>query len=442
MPKRKPNFLKKIYSLYGSWARKLARGHEYTDALFFRMRAMLILWTSTTIVMWLYVGYCLMAFGPKYPVPWGGLVFTLIHSCVPLIWYYTQSFTISGLVLSLSGLGFQTLFCIYTGGVYSPAAIWLTLHPVILGFFGSTELIVFQVVLNFIIVVSLYFVGNLELLPPSILPPFFRDGMIISCYVGLDILVAVFTVVAIRVNNERNRELSNARELTENLLRILCHDINNPLSIIKVSSAQLHPAELAKNPHHAERIKRACDDIQQLTASVGSWIAYRDGKVKLNPKRIPLNDIQEHLRFAFEDRLSNKDITINFSLPEGAENLAILGDRTAVFYQIYNNIVSNAIKFSFEKSVIDVSFSVDGDNVVTKVRDYGVGIDEKIIDKVFSPYDQTTRKGTQNERGTGFGMPIVATVVERMRGKVSIENMKKYGSEETGTQVIVVLPKA
>lgn len=426
--------------MYNLFAKKLLRNKNYPASFITRMRAMLILWTCTTIVMWLYVLYCFFVFGAKYPIPWGGVVFSIIHSLVPVVFYYTQSFSISGLVLSLSGLGFQTIFCIYTGGIYSPAAIWLTFHPVILGFFGSAELIAFQVVLNFFIVVFLYITGNLGFLPSSILPAVFRDGMIISCYVGLDVLIAIFTIMAIRINNERNEELNKSRELTENLLRILCHDINNPLSIIKVSSKYLDPETLKNNPRHAERIKRASEDIQHLTESVGSWIAHRDGKIELVTGKIYVKEIIEHIRFSFEDKLKEKELTLNYHLPD--ESYVILGDRTAVFYQLFNNVISNAVKFSFDKSTIDINFIEEEHYIVSKIIDQGVGINDNVIDNVFSPYKHTSSKGTRDERGTGFGLPIVATIVERMNGKISIANRSSINAGDKGTLVTIHLPRA
>lgn len=433
--------LKKIINFYDRFAAiLLSNTEEHPESVQLKVRSLLILWSSTTFVMWLYVLYCFLAFGFHYPMPWGGLIFTLIHTITPVIFYLTQSYAISGLVISLSGLGFQTLFCIYSGGVYSPAAIWLTLHPVILGFFGNTRLIIFSVVLNFTIVLSLYFGGLLGHLPLDILPPTFRDIMIISSYVGLDILVAVFTIVAIRVHTAKNKELYKSRELTENLLRILCHDISTPLTIIKNSSNHLTIAEIENNPNHVERIKKACEDMISLTGSLGSWMAYKDEKICFNPKRVAIEEIILHLEFSFEDKLKAKNIVMNFDYPES--ELAFLGDKMAITYQIFNNIISNAIKFSYENSQIDISFGIEGHFVVSKIRDHGVGINEKIIAKVFSPYERTTSTGTKNERGTGFGMPIVATVVGKMNGKISVENISTHNPNERGTLITVKLPKA
>lgn len=429
----------KVNSFYDHFARKICHNEVSAESHLMHVRAMLMLWTSTTTVMWLYVLYCFSAWG-AYPVTWGGIVFSLIHSTVPLVFYYTQSFAISGIVLSLSGLCFQTLFCIYTGGVYSPAAIWLTFHPVILGFFGSTFLIVLQVILNLVIVLALNVAGQMHLLPPDVLPHAFRDWMIISCYVGLDVLIASFTVAAIRMNKEKNNELDRARELTENLLRILCHDINNPLLIIKNSSKYLDLEMLAKSPQHAERIKRACGEIEDLTRSIGEWMAYRDGKMNLTPTNISVKEILDHIHFSFEDKLNEKNIALITHVP--SEDLYVTGDRTAVCYQLFSNIISNAIKFSFENSEIVLRFKDDGKFIVAQISDSGVGIKPEMVDKVFSPYDRTTSKGTRNERGTGFGLPIVAAVIEKMNGKISIANRSTLNASEQGTTVTVVLPKS
>ncbi len=389
--------------------------------------------------MWLYVIYCFLGWGSHYPVPWGGLIFSIIHTTVPLIFYLTQSYLVSGLVLSLSGLGFQTLFCVYTGGVFSPAAIWLALHPVILGFFGNTRLIISQIVLNSIIVVSLYLCGFYKMLPPNILPDLFRDGMIISSYVGLDFLVAIFTIAAIKMNSEKNHKLNLSRELTENLLRVLSHDINNPLSIIKTSGNQLVGQD-GIDTRNIERIKKASDDIQQLTTSLGLWMAYRDGKITLSPTTVPIYEIIEHIQYSFEDRLIDKQISISIS--KSNDELAIFGDRSATLHQIFSNIMSNAIKFSYKNSTIEINFKAEDNFVVATIRDYGIGIDEKIIDKLFSPYDRTTCKGTNNERGTGFGLPIVGMIIKQMNGKISVENMNKFTDSQKGSQVIFHLPKA
>ncbi len=107
----KNNPVQNIYEFYDRQAGKLvSKTLLATDGALIKTRALLILWTSTTIVMWLYVLYCFIAFPIDSAVSWGGLVFALIHTFSPLVFKYTQNFTAAGLNISLSGLGFQTFF--------------------------------------------------------------------------------------------------------------------------------------------------------------------------------------------------------------------------------------------------------------------------------------------------------------------------------------------
>lgn len=427
------------FHFYDELANKLlAKKNQDSLAILTKTRSLLFLWTATTIVMWFYVLYCFMAYGTKSPVSWGGLICTIIHSFTPFIFKLTQSFSIAGLNLSLSGLCFQVLFCLYSGGIFSPAAIWLTFHPVILGFFGSTGLIIFSVSLNFILVMLLFTLGHLGMLPANSLPDVYRNSMIITSYVGLDILVAAFTITAIRINTQKNNELSKIKDLTENLLRILCHDINNPLTIITNSSKSLESEDPEIVQRSIGRIKRAGDDIHKITTSVGSWMAHKDGKMLYLPQRIPIQDVVDHIHFSFEDKLKEKDLVLKIDLLDCAIDL--IGDRTAILYQIFNNIISNAIKFSFVNSVIDISIRLEGDNACIKFRDHGVGVKLEKIDKIFSPYDRTTSKGTNDEIGTGFGLPIVAAVTERMNGKIFMTNIESKDPGQKGTLITVYLP--
>ncbi|WPU66539.1 sensor histidine kinase [Peredibacter starrii] len=427
-----------IFDFYDRYAETLITKRLHSiDGYQIKARALLILWTCTTTVMWFYVIYCLYAFPVNSPVAWGGLTFTIIHTASPWIFKFSQSFLMAGLNISLSGLGFQTLVCIYTGGVYSPAAIWLTFHPVILGFFGGTAWIFFSVTLNCLIIVCMYTAGLLNVLPPNQLQPLLKDGMILTSYIGLDVLVAIYTVMAFKINLKKKQELNHSKDLTENLVRILCHDIKNPLSVIQISSNYLNrPQE--NTAKWVERIVIASNDIRQIADSVTLWISHRDGKVTMLQEPISIKDMIEHLDMAFEDKLREKNILLRLNML--CQNHCILGDKSAVYYQVLNNLVSNAIKFSYENSTIDVNFKATESHVMIEVRDYGTGIHEELIEKVFSPFSVVSCPGTHNERGTGFGLSIVATIIEKLEGRIMIENMKKIPHQK-GTRVEVTFPK-
>lgn len=422
-------------------AKKFIHQSHLTDQTFiYKTRALLILWAATTTVMWLYVFYCYKAFhGTNQTVVIGGTIFSILHTLSPLIFLLTQSFSVTGLWISLTGLSFQTLFCLYSGGAHSPSTIWLSFHPVILAFFGNIPLIIFSVVLNTVIIITMVILGQYGFLPPNILPSLFRDGMIVTSYIGLDVLVALFTILAIRFNNSKNKELSESKELTENLVRILCHDINNPLTTMKISASLLNPEKGELNPKVLERLNRSIQDVQNIIQSVHMWNVHKDGKITLKNEQIPVAELLEHIHNSFPERLQQKGITYQVKC-QANENAMIIGDRTAVFYQIINNLLSNAIKFSYENSQIMIDLFEQDNFLVFEIRDQGMGIDPDHTEKVFSPYIPTSKNGTNNEKGTGFGLPIVATIVQKMGGKISIHNRRIEDNAESGTLVKLLLP--
>lgn len=281
--------------------------------------------------------------------------------------------------------------------------------------------------------------GQYGFLPPNILPSLFRDGMIVTSYIGLDVLVALFTILAIRFNNSKNKELSESKELTENLVRILCHDINNPLTTMKISASLLNPEKGKLNPKVLERLNRSIQDVQNIIQSVHMWNVHKDGKITLKNEQIPVAELLEHIHNSFPERLQQKSITYQVNC-QANENAMIIGDRTAVFYQIINNLLSNAIKFSYENSQIMIDLFEQDNFLVFEIRDQGMGIDPDHTEKVFSPYIPTSKNGTNNEKGTGFGLPIVATIVQKMGGKISIHNRRIEDNAESGTLVKLLLP--
>lgn len=431
----------KIVNSFRKTVRLLIKGKFHEQEYINKTEALFASFIGTDIVMWLYVLFCYHAFNGWHIVTIGGLIFTILHTFAPLVFYYTQSHIYTSLTISLTGLCFQTLFCLYSGGTFSPSAIWLPLHPVILGFFGSINLIYVSIFINSSIYLVMLYLSRVNLLPLDVLPTTFKNYMIVSSYVGLDILVALFTIAAIRTYIKKNNELQKSKELTENLIRILAHDINNPLTALRY-----YTNEIYKNPNYkiepkvAERLNKSSLDIEKITESVSQWISHRDGKMKLFPEHLECSDLMNHLNLTFEDKLKSKNLSIRYLVTD--IDAKFIGDKTAIFYQVFNNLISNAIKFSYPNNQIDFSIKTLPTYVEFKIRDYGVGINDELAEKIFSPYYATTKRGTNNEKGTGFGLPIVATIVKNSEGTIKIENASKYNQSETGTVITVQLPIA
>ncbi|NRA47188.1 MAG: ATP-binding protein [Oligoflexales bacterium] len=123
------------------------------------------------------------------------------------------------------------------------------------------------------------------------------------------------------------------------------------------------------------------------------------------------------------------------------EEVFVLADRVTLGNQVINNILSNAVKFSYPEGTITIKCENSGsEEVVLSIMDQGIGMPDSLKEKLFSLGEQTSRNGTAGERGTGFGMPLVKTFVDYYGGRVEIKTSEKIGkSNEHGTTFFLYL---
>lgn len=143
----------------------------------------------------------------------------------------------------------------------------------------------------------------------------------------------------------------------------------------------------------------------------------------LKPRELKLYHAVNETLNLLEPLAEAKDIDlVNYV----SEDHVVVADENAV-QLLLRNFVSNAIKYSKPDSQIEVRSHVQGAEVVTSIRDYGVGIPADKLDHIFDSFGSSTR-GTQNEKGTGVGLSICREYAEKNHGKVWVESEVGEGS--------------
>ncbi|NRA46218.1 MAG: ATP-binding protein [Oligoflexales bacterium] len=109
-----------------------------------------------------------------------------------------------------------------------------------------------------------------------------------------------------------------------------------------------------------------------------------------------------------------------------AEPVSLLND-------VINNLLTNAIKFSYDNGTITVKCYLSQDWKVVEIIDKGMGIPKNLIGKLFDYYKSTSRLGTQGEKGTGFGLPLVKSFMDAYHGCIDVKSTEKGKGEGHGT---------
>ena len=126
----------------------------------------------------------------------------------------------------------------------------------------------------------------------------------------------------------------------------------------------------------------------------------------------------------FRHLAEKKHITLENMVPAGTD---ILADKY-LYFVVLNNLISNAVKFSFRQGKITVSYDVTQEQPRLVVRDAGQGIPKKFQQDLFRPDVKTTSPGTMGEAGTGLGLIFCQQIMQAHGGTIQIESVEGKGS--------------
>jgi two-component system phosphate regulon sensor histidine kinase PhoR len=130
----------------------------------------------------------------------------------------------------------------------------------------------------------------------------------------------------------------------------------------------------------------------------------------------------------FANKATQKNLDINLIAP--TEDIFIAADRIRI-EQIFANLIDNALKYTKKGGVtISVETSLeDGAKLVTvKIKDTGVGIDQKDIASIFEKFHRTRTAVTTRESGVGLGLYIVKSFIEKLGGSITVQSKLGRGS--------------
>jgi signal transduction histidine kinase len=237
------------------------------------------------------------------------------------------------------------------------------------------------------------------------------------------------------------KRLAEKNTDVENLLRMLLHDIANTLStmtlnLLKVKEGDQDPMA---GGNEIEKIEKAVDDINSLLAQVRHLKSVKDGKATLPLEPLPLQDLIAEVAVSTQALAWRKGIRVALDLCP--EILVIQGERTILANIVLTNLLHNAVKFSNKGERIDLRAFQQESWAVIEIQDYGIGIPEELLEQIFNLNSQTTRLGTQGEKGTGYGMPLVKEYLQMMGGSIDIASHEKATNNHSqGTKVSLRFP--
>jgi len=202
----------------------------------------------------------------------------------------------------------------------------------------------------------------------------------------------------------------------------IIHDVRNPISNIKGLTTLL---DYTKTEEERREIRYLLDVSYQQAIEILDDLLYieQDGLVL---KYVELNNFYREC--SFEQRglalLKNIEIVENFS----SERITKKIDERKLKRAI-QNVISNAIKFSYPFTKIKIATKFDGKNLILKITDAGIGIPVDTQPDIFNKFSSAQRAGTNGESSTGLGLYFTKQCIEAHNGKIDFKSIEGKGTK-------------
>lgn len=214
-----------------------------------------------------------------------------------------------------------------------------------------------------------------------------------------------------------------------NFIATVSHELKTPISSIKMSLQLLDNQRIGSVNEEQKNlltsIKDDADRLLKITGELLNMTQVESGNIQLAVIASDVNDIVNYAVSANRSAAEQKQIQLLVSNPGNLPKVLADTEKTA---WVVNNLLSNAIRYSYENSAVQINLSASNNQILISVKDTGQGIAPQYKDKIFDRYFRIP--GSQKE-GTGLGLAISKEFIEAQGGQITVDS--DFGAGSTFT---------
>ena len=253
-------------------------------------------------------------------------------------------------------------------------------------------------------------------------------------------VVFVISIAAIRnayiLLENKNEALRTADKVKDEMLRIASHDLKNPLSNIMGISSYITEMKNLSRDEILELNQLVFESTARMSYLVEEYLSNNTtypGKIRITVEKFPVEKILKRLLDNYRFKAKMKLISIEMADPE--KETYIYADEMQA-YQVLDNILSNAIKYSPSGKTVKIKVDPDAPldknrnngYTVIEIKDEGPGFSEADKARVFEEATRLSAVPTGGESSTGHGLYIARKLVIEMGGTIRLESISGNGS--------------
>jgi signal transduction histidine kinase len=260
--------------------------------------------------------------------------------------------------------------------------------------------------------------------------------------VEIALLGRVYAVLASEVRNRQGVILGEMTEIWdvtaqkqerrqwEEFVAMVTHDLKSPLTVI---TGYLQMLKMGVYGELNTKLNAVVDQMEQSGSRLVSMVEDLLGTYRMELGIINLArercDIEAILKGCYRDNLNearDKNIELVLSVDKGIPSAHLDSKEIS---RVFNNLISNAIKFTPRGGIVTVSAGSEGGNLYIHIDDTGIGVPGQDLDRIFKKYYRSAE--ASGYKGTGLGLAISRAIVEAHGGDISVESTEGKGSRFT-----------
>jgi len=232
-----------------------------------------------------------------------------------------------------------------------------------------------------------------------------------------------------RIIEGKNYELVKLNEMKITLFSVVSHDLKSYISssnqLAHLFFDQFDDLNKEKQKTILKSLVNSSDSVYNLTENLLNWSKLQNDNVNISMTQLNLSSIVTQAIESVASMYNSKNIILENNITNDTtvfcNNNILLG--------ILRNLLSNAIKFTHRGGQISVIGSVQKDVYQICVKDNGVGMSQEIVDNLFDAHSDYHTLGSENENGSGFGLKLIKTMINKIDSKIWVTSNEGVGSE-------------
>ena len=224
----------------------------------------------------------------------------------------------------------------------------------------------------------------------------------------------------------RQKRLS---EIQKDFINNMTHEFKTPISTIGISASVLSDPEITSDPNRLANYASIISDqnrrLENQIEKVLQVARIEKNKLNLRLEEIDLHKMIQKIADSF--KLNIEDLKGDLILNLNAKNYKVMADKQHLNNVIYN-LVDNSIKYKQDKPHVTVSTTNDANFIEIEVKDNGIGIDKKYINKIFDKFFRVPAGNVHNVKGFGIGLNYVKNIMDAHKWKIEVHSTLGEGS--------------